>query len=64
MARRAAAFKQTDVTRAVKGALDGGMKIGRVEIAEGKIVIIAPSSAPEPQNDMDAWLGRRNASSA
>jgi hypothetical protein len=35
-------FRQTDVTKAVKGAVSGGLTVGRVEISpEGHIVVIA-----------------------
>lgn len=55
-----AKFTQTDVKRAVKGALDAGMKIGGVEIdANGKIVIVAAngSSAKSKATGWDRALG-------
>jgi hypothetical protein len=48
--------KQADVTRVVKGALKGGMNIGRLEFAEGKIIIYAAEPAPPQSNDLDNWL--------
>lgn len=43
----ASAFKQADVTRAVKGVQAAGMRIGRVEIDRaGNIVILSERSAP------------------
>lgn len=43
----AARFKQVDVTRAVKGAVAAGLRVGRVEIdPNGKIVILSESVAP------------------
>jgi hypothetical protein len=41
MSRGPQTFKQGDVTKAVKAVLKAGVRVGRVEIAEGKIVIIA-----------------------
>lgn len=42
-----ARFKQVDVARALKGARDAGMRIGRVEIdPTGKIVMLSESVAP------------------
>lgn len=65
MSRGPATFKQTDVTRALKGALAAGMNVGRVEIdREGRIVIVAPSQKPEPQGDLDRWLEKNDARSA
>lgn len=51
-------FKQADVSRAVKGALTGGMKIGRVEIdpSSGRIVILPPDAKPAEENALDKWL--------
>lgn len=46
MTRRAVAFRQADVSRAVKGAAAAGLAIARVEVgSDGKIVIV---TAPEP----------------
>jgi hypothetical protein len=47
MTRRAVAFRQADVSRAVKGAAAAGLAIARVEVnADGKIVIVT-ALAPE-----------------
>jgi len=47
MTRRAVAFRQADVSRAVKGAAAAGLAIARVEVnADGKIVIV---TALEPE---------------
>ena len=46
-----ATFKQSDVQRAVAGALKAGLPIGRVEVApDGKITIIAESVAANDDN--------------
>ncbi len=43
---RRASFKQSDVTRALKGVEKAGMRVGRVEITpHGKIVIQSQSDA-------------------
>lgn len=52
------AFKQDDVKRAVKGAVDGGVEIGRVEVEpDGKIVIIPRSSAANDGDSDGSWKG-------
>jgi hypothetical protein len=65
MARARPAFRQADVTRAVKGARAAGLNIGRVEIdRDGKIVLIVGSEAPEAspeQDDLDHELEEFNA---
>lgn len=49
MTRRAVAFRQADVARAVKGAAAGGLAIARVEVdPTGKIVIITAAPAEKP----------------
>jgi hypothetical protein len=55
MSRRAQPFTQTDVTRAAKGAVKAGLTVRRVEICEGKIVIIAgpPEEPPANENEWD-----------
>jgi hypothetical protein len=34
-------FKQGDVTKAIKGAVNAGLVVQRVEIQDGKIVVFA-----------------------
>lgn len=42
MSKGAQTFTQFDVTKAVKGAVKGGMKVARVQISrDGTIVIVA-----------------------
>ncbi len=50
-----AAFKQSDVARAIKGAKAGGMKTGRVEIdpVTGKIIIYTESPAANDDGPSD-----------
>lgn len=60
----AAKFTQADVKRAVKGALDAGLRIGGVEIdANGKIVVLAAQgSASKPRGTgWDRVLGNDKA---
>lgn len=52
-----ATFKQDDVSRAIKGATAGGLRVTRVEVSpiDGKIVIVtdegATAAAPNPWDD-------------
>lgn len=49
MPRRPARFLQSDVRRAVQGAMDAGLTVARVEIdQDGKIVIVSGSEAKFP----------------
>jgi hypothetical protein len=52
MAKRAPAFSQSDITRALKGAAAAGFKVvERVEIdADGKIVVVILKPAAGDQN--------------
>jgi hypothetical protein len=56
--KRQVAFKQADVTRAIKGAIAAGMKVARAEIDQsGRIVVVSPSEeTTKPANDLDKWL--------
>jgi hypothetical protein len=54
-----------DLTRAVKGAKAAGLDVTRVEIGpDGRIVLSAGKPAEEAANDLDKWLGRRDAAKA
>lgn len=46
-----AAFRQADVERAVKGVTAAGLPIARVEVVDGKIVVIVGG----PPRDDDDW---------
>lgn len=52
------AFKQHDVTRALRAAKAAGLEIGAVEIdpATGKIVIRPGAPAPAAGNELDQWM--------
>jgi hypothetical protein len=56
MSRGVQPFKQGDVTRAIKGVVKSGVKDWRIEIAEGKIVVIgaAPATAPDTHDEASA----------
>lgn len=45
MPRSAQTFKQGDVTRAVRAVVKAGVRVGRIEISDGKIVVIAGQPA-------------------
>jgi hypothetical protein len=57
MSLRPARFKQSDVRRAIQGAMAAGLSVARVEIdRDGKIVIIvSDSTRPETSTPLEAW---------
>ena len=57
MSRNAAAFRQADVTRAMRGAQAAGMQVTRVEIEpDGKIVVSSDKSgAPTDESPLEVW---------
>jgi hypothetical protein len=57
MSRSAHSFKQTDVTKAIKGAVKAGFKVGRFEIEEGKIVIFAGDAEAKGEPEPNEWDG-------
>jgi hypothetical protein len=48
MSRGAQSFKQGDVTKALKGAVNAGLKIRRVEIDKTGKIILFTGAAGEP----------------
>lgn len=56
-ARSPSPFRQSDVTRALRGARAAGVDVGRVEIGpDGKIVVYTATAPAEPQTDLDKWM--------
>ncbi len=54
MANIPSRFKQSDVKRAAKGALDAGLKVGRIEIdRDGRIVVMI--GEPETFTEKNDW---------
>jgi hypothetical protein len=55
MSRGAHKFKQADVTKAIKGAVNAGLSVKRVEIEGGKIVVFAgrPDNQSAQANEWD-----------
>jgi hypothetical protein len=65
MPRPRVPFKKTDVKRAVSGVTACGLKVARVEVEGGKIVVFTGDPpAPLPTSDFDAWKVSRNARQA
>jgi len=56
MSRRQATFRKHDVTRAIEAMRAGGVPIGRIEICEGKIVIVSSTGEEQNVNALDEWL--------
>jgi hypothetical protein len=57
MSRAPLAFKETDITRAIKAARKAGLGVARVEIdKEGKIVIVAEKTGETPASG-NPWDG-------
>jgi hypothetical protein len=66
MSKAASSFRRTDVKRAVQAVESAGVKIGRIELEKGKIIIFPDSAALEeppeedgPPNSFDQVLGTR-----
>ena len=53
---RSAQLRERDVTKAVKAVQKAGVKVGRVEIADGKIVVIAEKSVSATDVDTSEEL--------
>ena len=58
MSRRPSLFRQTDLTRAVKGALEAGIAVERIEIDKDARIAIVSRSQPETEEkraDRNEW---------
>ncbi|MBR1194349.1 hypothetical protein JQ609_19800 [Bradyrhizobium sp. AUGA SZCCT0169] len=53
MSRGAHKFKQGDVTKAVRGAVNAGLAVQRVQIQEGKIVVF--TGRPDDRAQGNDW---------
>lgn len=56
MARPQSAFKQSDLTRAVRAVRAAGQSIARVEIEGGKITLVTTPVGGEPETNLDLEL--------
>jgi|EndMetStandDraft_8_1072994.scaffolds.fasta_scaffold1189470_1 hypothetical protein len=58
-------FREGNVVKAMKGARQGGLEIGGVEIApDGTIRVFSKDSAVQHSgNDLDHWIAKRDAHS-
>lgn len=56
MARTPSHFRQSDVSRAVKAALDAGLDVGGIEIGkDGTIRVIVGRDSPPPGRESNEW---------
>ena len=64
MARGTAPFKQSDVTRAVRGAVAAGVEVVRIEIdaTTGSIIILTSRAADAAVAPYDMWKAESGAS--
>jgi hypothetical protein len=53
--RKPSAFRQADVTRAVKAVAAAGFGVKSVEIADGKIVVTTGGSTNSPEAPTNPW---------
>jgi hypothetical protein len=60
VSRQPCVFKQTDLTRALKGARAAGMEVARIEIEkDGRIVVVPGKTTGQPEAD-DSTMSQSN----
>jgi hypothetical protein len=59
----AVTFKQSDVTRALRGAVAAGVEVARIEIdaRTGNIVMLTPRAPNVPDAPYDLWKAKSSA---
>lgn len=55
---KATSFKKIDVTRAIEAVRAGGVQIGRIEIEQGRIIIVPDNGAKQSENALDQWISK------
>jgi hypothetical protein len=58
MSRGAQNFRQADLVKAVKALMKAGLSVGRIEIAEGKIILMTnqpEANGSETTSDVNEW---------
>jgi hypothetical protein len=55
MSRGVYSFKEKDLSRAIRATIKAGVSGWRIEIADGKIIVVdaAPASAPDTETSAD-----------
>ena len=59
MSRTPPLFKQSELTKILKSAVAAGIPIARVEVGEGKIVLVSKDAAEESGSALDKWKAAR-----
>lgn len=55
MAKLVATWRKVDVTRALLAAKAGGLNVGRVEIENGRIILVSGETAAAPADELTKW---------
>jgi hypothetical protein len=70
MSRGPTTFRQSDLTRAIRGARNAGVQVSRAEIGkDGKIIIVVGEASNvssnaqlTPDDELERWKSKKNAS--
>jgi hypothetical protein len=55
MSKRRHAFKQGDMTKAVKAVVTAGLSVRRIEVSDGKFVLIPGKPGDEGEQQANEW---------
>ncbi|MUO29435.1 MULTISPECIES: hypothetical protein [Rhizobium/Agrobacterium group] len=55
MAKLQATWRKVDVTRAITAAMAGGLNVSRVEIENGRIILISTQAVQAAETELDVW---------
>ncbi|KAA3519920.1 hypothetical protein HGO34_13430 [Agrobacterium vitis] len=55
MAKLQATWRTVDIKRAIDGARAGGLNVGRVEVENGRIILISTQAVQAAETELDVW---------
>ena len=59
MSRTPPLFKQSELTKMLKAAKAAGLPVARVEVGEGRLVLVTNCAQAESGSELEKWMAAR-----